>query len=237
MADWTVTYTTRVALVAPSFVDDTGDAQTWTQNVGITPLTVPAASGNPIPTYAAVGTLAGRHLIQYHYAGFVRHTDGGRQRGTITIRATNSEGMADWTVTYSTLAPPQTIPARPTGLGATATFEIVSLTWDDPADPSITSYQILRRDLTGGGTLGVHIDMAPVGTSYDDSTNVSPDNDYRYRIRARNGQGLSIQSATADVTTGSVPLVAPTFADDTGDAQAWTQNVGITPLTVPAAIR
>ena len=49
--------TTDVALTAPVFSDDTGDDQSWTQNQPITSLTVPAANGNPTPTYAAVGTL------------------------------------------------------------------------------------------------------------------------------------------------------------------------------------
>ena len=43
-------------LVAPNFVDDTGDAQTWTQNAAIAPITVPAASGNPTPAYEVVGS-------------------------------------------------------------------------------------------------------------------------------------------------------------------------------------
>ena len=40
-------------LTAPSFTDDTGNAQTWTAGTAITSITVPAASGNPTPTYAA----------------------------------------------------------------------------------------------------------------------------------------------------------------------------------------
>ena len=56
-ADWTVDYATAAAIVAPSFVDDTGTPQTWTQGQAITPLAVPQASGTPTPTYAAVGTL------------------------------------------------------------------------------------------------------------------------------------------------------------------------------------
>ena len=57
MADWTVDYTTAAAPAAPSFTDDTGDAQSWTQNQPITSVTVPAADGTPTPTYAAVGVL------------------------------------------------------------------------------------------------------------------------------------------------------------------------------------
>ena len=36
-----------IVLTPPAFTDDTGTPQTWTQNVAITPITVPAASGDP----------------------------------------------------------------------------------------------------------------------------------------------------------------------------------------------
>ena len=82
---------------APVFVDDTGDAQAWTQNVAIAPITVPAASGSPTPTYAAVGSLpAGIAFDVTTRVLSGAPTDIGS--GTITIRATNSEGDDDWTV-------------------------------------------------------------------------------------------------------------------------------------------
>ena len=103
-ADWTVTYTASASLVAPSFVDDTGDNQTWTQNVGIMPLTVPAANGNPTPTYAAVGNLP-TGIAFNTTTRVLSGTPTVVGSGAITIRATNSEGFADWTVDYATAAP------------------------------------------------------------------------------------------------------------------------------------
>ena len=153
----TLTLTDDPATVAPAFADSTGDAQAWTQNAAITPITVPAATGTPTPTYAAVGTLP----AGINFNATTRVISGTRTAtgsGTITIRATNSEGSDDWTVAHTTAAPPATVPAQPTGFAATATHNTVSLTWADPGDASITSYQILRRDITGGGSLGVHID-------------------------------------------------------------------------------
>ena len=103
-ADWTVAYTTNAPLSAPSFTDNTGDAQTWTQNQAITDITVPAASGNPTPTYAVEGALPDGIA----FSTSTRVLSGSPTAvgtGTITIRATNSEGMADWTVTYTTRAP------------------------------------------------------------------------------------------------------------------------------------
>ena len=213
----TLTLTDDPATAAPAFADDTGDAQSWTQNTAIASITVPAATGGPTPTYVATGRPAG---INFNTTTRVLSgTPTATGSGTITIRASNSEGSDDWTVAYTTAAPPATVPAQPTGFAASATHDTVSLTWDDPGDASIISYQILRRDITGGGSLGVHIDSAPAGTSYVDSTNVASSNTYSYRIKARNAQGLSAQSGYRNATTSAVPSV-----DYTVDAVAvaWT---------------
>ena len=88
---------------APAFVPATGDVTYWTQNEAITPITVPAAGGEPDPTYAPVGNLpAGINFNAGTRAISGRPT--GIGSGTIRIRATNSEGSADWTVAYSIAA-------------------------------------------------------------------------------------------------------------------------------------
>ena len=127
-------FTGTPAAVAPAFADDTGNAQTWTQSFAISPITVPAATGTPTPTYAAVGALPAG--ISFNpTTRVISGTPTAVGTGTIRIRATNSAGTDDWTVTYSTAA----------------------------------------------------------------------------------------------------ALTAPVFADDTGDAQTWTRNTAITPITVPEA--
>ena len=214
------------ANVAPSFADDTGDAQSWTQNTAIASITVPEATGTPGPTYAVVGSLPAGVSFSTS-SRVISGTPTATGSGTITIRATNSEGSDDWTVAYTTAAPPATVPSAPTGFTATVTHNSVSLTWADPGDASITSYQILRRDITGGGSLGVHIDSVPAGTSYVDTTNVEPENTYSYRIKARNAQGLSAQSGFRNVTTSAVPSV-----DHAVDAVAVAWTFGLPEPTV-----
>ena len=78
-------------LAAPSFADDTGDAQTWTIGGAITPLTVPAAAGNPTPTYATVGTLPGGIAFDTS-TRVISGTPTAQGSGTIRIRATNTRG-------------------------------------------------------------------------------------------------------------------------------------------------
>ena len=91
------------SLTAPSFSVDTGTAQSWTLNEAITDVTVPTASGNPTPTYAVEGSLPAGIAFDTS-TRVISGTPTATGSGTITIRATNSEGNADWTVAYSTAA-------------------------------------------------------------------------------------------------------------------------------------
>ena len=87
-------------------------------------------------------------------------------------------------------------PATPTGLTGTFTHESVSLSWDDPGDPSITGYQILRRQrgVHEVGDFQVHADDTnSAATSYVD-TAVEAEASYVYRVKARNSSGLSERS-------------------------------------------
>ena len=97
----TSTFTTLAQLSAPVFFDDTGNAQSWTQGAAITPVTVPAASGNPDPTYAVVGNLPSGISFSNR---LITGTPSSVGSGTIRIRASNSEGFDDWTVNYTTTA-------------------------------------------------------------------------------------------------------------------------------------
>ena len=91
------------SLVAPTFTDNTGNAQTWTQNVAIASVAVPSASGTPTPTYAAIGTLP-TGITFNTTTRILSGTPTVISSGTIRIRATNSEGSDDWTVAYNTSA-------------------------------------------------------------------------------------------------------------------------------------
>ena len=94
---------------APTFSDNTGNAQSWVQNTGIGSITVPAAAGAPTPTYAAVGSLPAG--ISFNPGTRVLSgTPTATGSGTIRIRATNSAGSADWTVTYAVAAAPVIVP-------------------------------------------------------------------------------------------------------------------------------
>ena len=106
------------------------------------------------------------------------------------------------------------VPDRPTGLSASSqTHDGVTLTWDDPGDNSIQSYQILRRS-RDGSTYGdgrgaaefvvIVDDTGSSANSFTDTT-VTPRWRYVYRVKARNAQGLSNVSSYADAETPRIP--------------------------------
>ena len=106
------------------------------------------------------------------------------------------------------------VPERPTGLSVSSqTHDSVTLTWDDPGDNSIQSYQILRRS-RDGSTYGdgrgaaefvvIVDDTGSSASSYTD-TSVMPRRRYVYRVKARNRQGLSNVSSYANAETPGIP--------------------------------
>ena len=126
-------------------------------------------------------------------------------------------------------------PGKPQGLTGTVAHDVVSLTWDDPDDASITGYQILRRDraVHGPGQFDVHVDdTGSTATSYVDR-DVAAETRYVYRIKARNAAGLSARSdyfnadtpatpntpATGAPTISGTPQVGETLTADTSGIQ------------------
>ena len=99
---------------APSWADNTGNAFTGTVGTAITPISVPSADGNPEPTYTAVGSLPAG-IIFIGLLQTISGTPTAAGSGTITIRATNIVGTADWTVDYAFAHPPEPNFADDTG--------------------------------------------------------------------------------------------------------------------------
>ncbi len=90
------------------------------------------------------------------------------------------------------------VPDKPTGLTVDSiTTAGVAISWDDPADATITGYEILRRD-RDADALGVfHTLVADSGsnaTSYTDAS-VSAGGSYVYRVKALNPAGASARSS------------------------------------------
>ena len=119
------------------------------------------------------------------------------------IKAINAHGLSEissWVRAY-------TVPAKPTGLSATATHDQVALTWDDPNDDTITGYVILRRnqetDAEGEFTELVS-NTGSADTTYSDES-VAAETRYTYRIKAINEHGVSERSRWFHLDTSAAP--------------------------------
>ena len=103
-----------------------------------------------------------------------------------------------------TPTPTTATPDEPTGLAASVVSGVgVNLSWDGPADESVTGYEVLRRDLAvhGPGEFEtIESDTGSAETAYTDAT-VEAGGSYVYRVRAINAHGASVRSgyARADV--------------------------------------
>ena len=95
-------------------------------------------------------------------------------------------------------------PAAPTGLiAARIGHSVLTLTWDDPQDDTITGYRILRG--TEADNLAViNSDTASNATEYEDDT-VAPETAYHYAVLARSANGEGTQSDIISATTPAAP--------------------------------
>ena len=95
-------------------------------------------------------------------------------------------------------------PAAPTGLiAARIGHSVLTLTWDDPQDDTITGYRVLRG--TEADNLAViNSDTASNATEYEDDT-VAPETAYHYAVLARSANGEGAQSDIISATTPAAP--------------------------------
>ena len=127
---------------------------------------------------------------------------------TYRIKAINEHGESERSRWFHIDIPAAPVPAKPTGLSATASHDSVTLTWDDPGDDTITGYVILRRnrDIHAEGEFTTLVkDTGTAATTYTDDT-VEPETPYTYRIKAINEHGgVSERSRWFHIQTQAAP--------------------------------
>ena len=113
------------------------------------------------------------------------------------------ESSGPWTNT-ATQRVKNNPPAAPTGLiAARIGHSVLTLTWDDPQDDTITGYRVLRG--TEADNLAViNSDTASNATEYEDDT-VAPETAYHYAVLARSANGEGTQSDIISATTPAAP--------------------------------
>ena len=129
-------------------------------------------------------------------------------RVSFTDDAGNEESLTSAATDAVAATEPSEPPDKPTGLSATATYNQVVLTWDDPDDDSITGYVILRRIRVNnqGGDFSVLVaNTETAATTYTDDT-VAASTTYTYRIKAINEAGTSERSRWVHIDTPAPPV-------------------------------
>ena len=185
----------------PSFDDPTGDAIMGTVGTAIPAVTVPEANGFPKPTYAAVGSLPtgisfniGTRVLSFDETKIEAGT------GTITIRATNSQGIADWTVDYaflqSNVAPSAAIATQAQTIDAGTSLQLAAT--DSDSDGSIA-----KRQWTGSGTFSDVTIQRPTWTAPSPARQTAYD--LTYTVTDDDG---ATASATVRITVRAVVPIA-----------------------------
>ena len=196
--------------VAPSFDDDTGDAISGTVDVAITSVTVPEADGTPTPTYAVHNSSLPAGLSFDTSTRVISGTPTSAGSGTITIRATNSAGTADWTVAYSISLPDADAPSASIS-GDSAVDEGVALSLSVTTTGGL--YDSLAYSWSDGGAGGTF--SAQTATpSYTLSSVTSNTSVVIACTVTASGTGTNAKSGTSDsvsvghgVTVRNVPVL------------------------------
>ena len=92
---------------------------------------------------------------------------------TYRIKAVNGAGTSERSHWFHIDIPAAPVPDKPTGLSATASHDVITLTWDDPGGDTITGYVILRRlryDDPSGHFDELVADTGTATTTYTDDT-------------------------------------------------------------------
>ena len=176
-------------------------------------LTIQADTGSSSTTYTDATV---EPETTYHYAVQALSQDGDGTRSTTSV-TTPAEPQSD-------------PPAAPTGLTAARVgHSVVTLSWNNSQDESITGYRILRG-ASANSLATLENDTESVSTEYEDAT-VAPETTYHYAVAALSPNGAGVQSTTISATTPAAPKSKDPPPQDAGARQAPPVTILVSNLT------
>ena len=178
-----------------------------------------AEAGNAHPT-TTTHTLAGlEYDTEYNIRVRAHYTDG---------ENADSPWNGPWTETTAQVKLP--LPAAPSLINTAVTEGQILLSWFNPADDSITGYQILRGP-DAGKLVVIEDDTGSSSTSYTDTAPPAGQT-HTYGVKARNSAGLS----PAGTATATVPKVLVTAASHEDGDNTLVSNLNPTDTVVTRAV-
>ncbi len=120
-------------------------------------------------------------------------------------------------------------PDQPTGFMAAAGAAQVTLSWDDPSDPSITGWQYRLKAGSAAWDDWEDISGSGATTTSHTVTGLTNNTKYEFRIRAKNKAGTGTPSAKRTATPKAKPK-APVLSAEAGDGSvvlSWTGPLGV----------
>ncbi len=121
-------------------------------------------------------------------------------------------------------------PAKPTGFSAAAGDKMVTLSWNDPSDASITGWQYRQRKGTEKWGEWTDISGSDATTTNHTVSGLDNDADYSFRVRAKNDAGEGMQSNARRATPSEPRPDKPVLTAVAGDgsvALSWKAQSGV----------
>jgi len=226
--------------VAPTFTQFPGTNGTYQ----IPYASTIAATGNPQPAFLVLSGPAGLQVDKY--SGAIAWTPQGGEIGSnsVTIRATNYAGFADWTFAIAVPNPPPAVPANLTVVSVTDSS--VTLAWnpESPVVGPVTYSAYLRHSAHSPKGSGVSVWYTQIGSSTTvptlTITGLVPGKAQAYYIVAVGPGGSSGYNAEIAATTSSPqgpPTLFLTGLTSTTVSLAWdpspgpAQSIAYSPIT------
>ena len=158
---------------------------------------------------------------------------------SLTVEAADGRGGAATTTVGIVVTNVVELPGRAQNLRTAQEGPWVRLEWEAPDDPTVSGYQVLRREpaIHAPGVFDAIVeDTGGTDTVYVD-TMVVPETRYVYRVKAINADGVGPQSGYESITTGPPSSRQNPVSGPRDTSQGPHQDVRTTQLLLDSETR